>query len=70
MQWLVLRRQISRAGWWVLASTVGWLVPFIVGGAVGGEGDWPMLFPALVVPSAAITGIVLVWLLRQPAKEV
>ena len=72
MQWLVLRRQISRAGWWVLASTVGWLVPLVVGGAVGGAlglENWPMLFPALAVLSAAITGIVLVWLLRQPAKE-
>jgi hypothetical protein len=72
MQWLVLRRQISRAGWWVLASTVGWLVAFVVGAAVGGAlvpDDWPMLFPALVVLSAPTTGIVLVWLLRQPASE-
>jgi hypothetical protein len=23
-QWLVLRGQVSRAGWWVLASIVGW----------------------------------------------
>jgi hypothetical protein len=26
MQWLVLRRHLALAGWWVLASTVGWLV--------------------------------------------
>ena len=30
-QWLVLRRQVSRAGWWVLASTVG----LVVGPAAG-----------------------------------
>ncbi|MCH8876689.1 MAG: hypothetical protein IIA89_07670 [Chloroflexi bacterium] len=60
-QWLVLRRQVSRAGWWVLASTVGFVatfavtsaVSFVVGGAMGG----------------AITGAVLVWLLRQPRPE-
>jgi hypothetical protein len=68
LQWLVLRRQVSRAGWWVLASTVGWglsmavlgalfyveLVGLLVGGAVLG----------------AVTGGALVWLLRQPVPEV
>ena len=28
MQWLILRRQLSRAGWWVLASMVGGAVGF------------------------------------------
>ncbi|MCZ6530531.1 MAG: hypothetical protein O6949_09435, partial [Chloroflexi bacterium] len=30
-QWLVLRRQVSRAGWWVGASSVGLAVGFVVG---------------------------------------
>jgi hypothetical protein len=30
-QWLVLRRQVSRAGWWVLASSVGLAVGSVVG---------------------------------------
>ena len=47
LQWLVLRRRVARAGWWVLASTAGWAVL----GAVYG----------------AITGAVLVWLLRRGA---
>ena len=25
MQWLVLRRQLASAGWWIGASTIGWL---------------------------------------------
>ncbi len=25
-QWLVLRRQVRRAGWWIVGSAVGWLV--------------------------------------------
>jgi len=31
MQWLVLRRRFHRAGWWVLASTMGWAVGWAVG---------------------------------------
>ena len=66
-QWLVLRRHISRPGWWVLASTVG----MAVGGAVGmsvGVG----LAVGVAVGFAiygAITGGVLVWLLRKPMIE-
>jgi hypothetical protein len=61
MQWFVLRRQVSRAGWWVLASTVGWamtaavLLPVrLAGGGVG---------------LGAVTGLALIWLLRQPVPE-
>jgi hypothetical protein len=67
LQWLVLRAQVSRAGWWVLASTVGWglgmvgtrafEVLAIFGGLVGGA------------VLGAVTGGALVWLLRQPAPE-
>jgi hypothetical protein len=57
LQWLVLRRQVARAGWWVLASAVGWFVGMPVGGVL----DWPALGAAY----GAITGIALVWLLRQ-----
>jgi len=53
----------SRVGWgfwlwWVLASTVSWPIGLAI--AEIGAG----------VVAGAITGIVLVWLLRQPAKEV
>ena len=50
-QWLVLRRKVSRAGWWVLASTVG------------------AVLLVTVVGYGAITGGVMVWLLRQPVTE-
>jgi hypothetical protein len=43
--------------WWVLASTVGWVVGMPVGGFVG--------WAALGAVYGAITGVVLVWLLRQ-----
>lgn len=56
MQWLVLRRKVSQAGWWVLACTVGWVVAFPLGD-LGGPPGWAAY--------GAITGTVLVWLLRQ-----
>ena len=31
MQWLVLRRRVHRAGWWILTSGVGWSAGFFVG---------------------------------------
>ena len=40
IQWLVLRQQVYRTGWWVLASTVGGAMAFAVGGAVGGAMAW------------------------------
>ena len=55
-QWLVLRRQVGRAGWWVLASTVGLAVGAFFSVAAG-------------VIYAPITGGVLVWLLRQPVTK-
>ena len=72
LQWLVLRGQVSRAGWWVLASTVGWGLGMTAAIAFSwGVGDSD--FRALVVTGAvlgAVTGGVLVWLLRQPVPEV
>lgn len=56
LQWLVLRRQVARAGWWVLASTVGWVVALPLGDITGPPG-WAVY--------GAVTGTLLVWLLRQ-----
>jgi hypothetical protein len=72
LQWLVLRRQVSRAGWWVLASTVGWGLSVTVAGAFWWGVDISDAGWALVVTGAvlgAVTGGALVWLLRQPVPE-
>ena len=74
LQWLVLRGQVSRAGWWVLASTVGWGLSMAVVGAfsvvaaVPGSG---LLFglPVGGAVLGAVTGGALIWLLRQPVPE-
>ena len=56
--WIVLRRQVHWAGWWIMLSIVGWttglaLLPgFLSTGATAG----------------ALTGIALVFLLGNPKK--
>jgi hypothetical protein len=74
MPWLVLRRQLARAGWWVPAHLLGSLV----GGAMGivafhavsligfYQFDWAAAGAMFGAGLGAITGITLVWLLRQP----
>ena len=74
LPWLVLRRQLARAGWWVPAHLLGSLV----GGALGivtfhavsaiGYYDfsWAMSGAMFGAGFGAVTGITLVWLLRQP----
>jgi hypothetical protein len=56
LQWRVLRPRMPRAGWWVAASAVGWLV----GVPLGEEFGWV----ALGAVYWMITGTTLVWLLR------
>ncbi len=58
-QWMVLRGQVSQAGWWVLASTVGWGLGMPAGDIVGP--------PGLGAVYGVITGATLVWLLRKKA---
>ena len=73
MQWLVLRRLISRAYVWVLASIVGFALGLTAGEAVGftagGAVGWLVGGTMLGVVVGAITGGALVWLLRQPVPE-
>ena len=95
LHWLVLRRQVARAGWWVLASPYRGLGRVVAASCLGsrtltrglgrarglGRGRlrvWdhdphesllnrPAGWAVLGAVYAAITGIVLVWLLRRPA---
>ena len=60
LQWLALRGQVARAGWWVLASTLGWAVGLGLAVAVGRALGW-MVAGAL---GGAITGVALIWLTR------
>ncbi len=69
LQWLVLRGQVSRAGWWVLASTVGWGLMSMIA-ALGTSWPGPMWLIVAGAVLGAVTGGALVWLLRQPVPEV
>jgi hypothetical protein len=75
-QWLVLRRHIDRAGWWVPANVVAWGVGVTVAIAAMSpmeEGDPAALLVALGVVAGALMGLVvsaltggaMVWLLRR-----
>ena len=73
LQWIVLKGRVSRAGWWVPASVVGWVLSVmgiraLPSGVDDSDALWGMVMTGLVLGAA--TGGVLVWLLRQPAQEV
>jgi hypothetical protein len=70
LQWLVLRGKVSRAGWWVLASTVGWALGMTVTRAIPWGVD-DVILPLVVTGAVlgVVTGGALVWLLRQPVPE-
>lgn len=60
-QWLVLRRRVPRAEWWILANALGWgLVHLIVG-------EFDSLVVQLFVGAvpAVVTGLALWWLLAH-----
>jgi len=77
MPWLVLRQQVARAGWWLPAHCLGSLV----GGALGivtfhamsligyYQFDWAAAGAMFGAGLGTITGITLVWLLRQPTAK-
>ncbi len=78
LQWLILRRKVTRAGWWLLANLLGSLVgaiSFPIGVAISETGNWglaTMVFGLVFgAGNGAITGAALVWLLRQsPSRDV
>jgi hypothetical protein len=78
LQWLLLRRQVKRAGWWVLGSTVlvfgglitGLVLSFVLTGAAPDVSGSGIVFAAVGGAAFGITsGFILMWLLRQPALE-
>ena len=63
LQRLVLLRRFARSYWWVLASSVGWIVGGLVSGISEGVAGWTILGAVY----GAMTGCVLVWLLPRRA---
>lgn len=71
MQWLILRHYASMAWVWVLAVTLFWAVGWIVTRAAGidlSRGFYVFGLSGAAV-YVALTGIVLIWLLRHPVPK-
>jgi hypothetical protein len=62
-QWVVLGRRFPRAGWWILATMAGWAVA-----GVSKQSFDCLSFLTGSAP-AALTGVVLVWLVRPTLGE-
>jgi len=79
-QWWILRQQVARAGWWIVANALGWGLGLLGGFVVVGLGF--VLEPTLALPGdmftggaiggaiagaigGTISGGVLLWLLRR-----
>jgi hypothetical protein len=61
-QWLLLRRRLSRAGWWIGANIVGWgSLPLIAEGNSIGQFE---LFTIGLLPACA-TALMLALLMKQ-----
>ncbi len=80
LQWPVLRREIPNALPWIIASMLGWALGAYLGQAVltglsGGEGLSQVVSTMVVagvtgLVAGAITGLALVWIVRQPDRAV
>ncbi len=78
LQWPTLRREIPNAWAWVIASIAGWaagawLSQIILAAVSGGEPVSPIVSSAVTagvtgVVAGAITGLALVWIVRQPER--
>ena len=72
-QWIILRRYIRRAGWWVLATALGYVIVFLLGASFFPQGDTIELEPtqqvllgtvlgaAISVPGALLQWLLVLW---------
>jgi hypothetical protein len=70
-QWLVLRRHVPEARWWILASAIAWAVGWAIIASVDAEAAGGSLAMAYLIGAigATVAGLItaatLVWLLRR-----
>ena len=67
LQWLLLRKKVFAASWWVLASVVGTTFGAVVADstALALGGDSPLDFLTGSIIWALIAGICMMWLMRH-----
>jgi hypothetical protein len=70
LQWLLLRKKIHSAGWWVLANIVGMMLGSLVIDTIDTvlQGDSPFDFITGSIVLAIITGVCMVWLLVRSSS--
>ena len=57
-QWVVLRRRVAAAGWWVLGSAIGWAVGWAIIGLVPESADTPPAMAYVIgAGGAAVAGV-------------
>lgn len=74
-QWRLLRGRFNHAGWWVLASTLGWSLAAVAAALANAQPlrgiAGALLFLAIAVAGGlilgSVTGVALVWLRREEA---
>jgi hypothetical protein len=75
LQWLVLREYTPRAGWWLLASPVGWAIAVAAVRWIDTIVALPeiagvvLAFGTIAAVAAIVTGIAFVWLIQEPILE-
>ena len=67
IQWLLLRRHISRSGWWILANVIGWNAASLLVGA--GAMVSVMESIPMGISVGAVTGLALTWLLQHSPAD-
>jgi hypothetical protein len=74
MQWLLLRRDLNKTGWWPLTNALIWPLGYMMGSAVGvtvgaavGSPLVANLLSAVITGAliGAVSGAVLLWILRE-----
>jgi hypothetical protein len=70
MQWLVLRRWVANAGWWIPASSIAWVAVTWTYFTLTRGNDVRLFLSAAAsgALSGAIMGLTLVWLLRRGCR--
>ena len=72
LQQRILRHQVRRSGWWVPASAAGWGLVVIGFGIVSKILGVRLQVVGLIASSGLlgiVTGVTLIWLLRQPRQQ-
>lgn len=68
-QWLFLRQRILRAGWWVLASVLGWSLAVLGRWTAVVSGSVVAQMLSAILPPAVIAGLAWWYLLRPEAQR-